>query len=473
MADPFADIPIGNKSSDPFSDIPVDSKLKTEERRGTIKGSIRRMQEPGFTPPVSQPIPTGEQLAGQFKQAGIGAAAAIPGTVGDIESLSRFAGKKVGLPLQQESFFPTTEQIATRFGVDPSSKEETEARKIGMLAGGLFGPSALAKGLRLAGESSFIGRPGLRAADIAKQAEKEGFTVSAPQARQAEPKGVPLKSAEQQKMNRLVSQETGEVSNVISPEFITGRRDKLGKIYDRLYGQNFKIDSSVASAANNISNFLQGINPAGSVKVKNIADNIVKRIDPITLSGTIDGKELKALRTSASDIAWSSENPTARIEARKLVNQIDKAIENTNTAISKELKDTNRKYWATMTLQDLRLANDPSIMAGNISPQKLGGILERDGGLKNHPLKRFGDYGTALKMRSITEGAQAESDPFKSLLALGGRGLKAITPMVSPTADIARRAIQKRMAPGVVKTPAVMPVPAAASTAGKFVPQED
>lgn len=471
MADPFADIPIGNKSSDPFADIPVEAAPKAD-RRGSVGGAMRRMQEPGVTAPAMPQAYSPKELGEQYKQGAIGFGAAIPGTVGDIESLGRFVGGKVGLPLEKESFFPTSATIATTFAGEPGSKEESEARKIGMFAGGLFGPSALAKGLRLTGESALIGRPGLRAADIAKQAEKDGFTVSAPQVRQAEPKGVPLNAADQQKMNRLVSKETGESTNSISPEFITKRREALGKDYDRLYKNDFNIDANVASSANNIALFLDSVNPAGSAKVKNIAENIVNRIDPKTSKGTISGKELKALRTSANDVAFTSENGTARIEARKLVHQIDEAIENTNPAIAKELKETNRKYWATMTLQDLRLSNDASIMAGNISPQKLGGVLEKDGGLKSHPLKRFGDYGTALKMRSITEGAQGETDILRSALSLGGKAARALTPIAAPAADFARRAVQKRMTPGVVKTPVIMPKTAAAAEAGRIVTEE-
>ena len=472
MAD-ISDLPVPPKNASvDISDLPAPQPAQERPRMPTsIRGAMRRMQEPGFVPPAAQPIPSREELASKWTQAGIGAGAAIPGTVGDIESIGRFVGRKVGAPISQQTFFPTSEQIAETFA-GPVSPEDEESRKIGMLAGGLFGPSALAKGLRLAGESALIGRPSIRAAQIAKDAEKEGFKVSAAQARQAEPKGVPMSASEQQKMNRLVSKETGEVSDVVGPEFITKRRNELGKDYKRLYKQNFDIDSQVASAANNVSNFLQNINPAGSAKVKNIAENIVSRIDPATLKGTISGKELQALRTEVSNIAWSSSNSNARLEARQLVNAIDKAIENTNPAISKELKETNRKYWATMTLQDLRLSKDPSIMAGNVSPQKLGSLIESEGGLANHPLKKYGDYGTALKMRSITEGAQAETDPIKAAIALSGRAAKALTPIVSPVTDIARRAIQRKMTPGVVKTPVIMPVPAAAATAGKFVPQE-
>lgn len=451
----------------------IETKTPTVERMPrSISAGMRRMQAPAYKPPSAENIPTMEELGGQWKEAGIGAAASIPGTLGDIESLGRFAGKKVGLPISGETFLPTSEQIATTFAGEPSSKKEEEARKVGMLAGGLFGPSALAKTLRIAGESALIGRPGIRSADIARQAEKEGFTVTAPQVRQAEPKGVPLNAVEQQKMNRLVSKETGKEVDTISPEFITERRKDLGKDYDRLYSSNFRINSSVASAAQNIVDFINSVNPASSAKIRNIAENISERLDPATLIGNISGKELRALRTAAGDVAFSSANADARFQARKLINQIDKAIEDTNPQIAKELKDTNRKYWATMTLQDMRLSGDPSIMAGNVSPQKLGILIEKDGGLPNHPLKRFGDYGTALKMRSITEGAQTEADVIKSLMSAGGKATRMITPVISPITDIARRAAQRTMKPGAVTTPPIMPAPAAAATAGKFVPTE-
>lgn len=445
----------------------------TQRMPRSVSAGMRRMQTPTYSPAPAQPIPTMEQLGSQFKEAGIGAASAIPGTVGDIESLGRFAGRKAGLPISGKSFFPTSERIASTFGGEPASKEDEQARNVGMLAGGLVGPSSIAKTLRLTGESALVGRPSIRAADIARQAEKEGFTVTAPQVRQAEPKGIPLNAEEQRKMNRLISKETGKEVDSISPEFITKRRQDLGKDYDRLYANNFRINSSVSSAAQNIANFINSIDPAGSAKIRNIAENISERLDPQTLIGNIPGKELRALRTSAGEVAFSSANPDARVQARKLINQIDKAIEDTNPQVSKELKDTNKKYWATMTLQDLRLSGDPSIMAGNVSPQKLGMLLEKDGGSMNHPLKRFGDYGTALKMRSITEGRQAETDLVKSLLSAGGKTARMVTPIAAPITDIARRAAQRKMTPGVVKTPPVMPIPAAAATVGKFVPPSE
>ena len=445
---------------------------KKETMPRSVSAGMRRMQAPNYQPAPATPIPTMEQLGGQFKEAGIGAASAIPGTIGDIESLGRFAGRKAGLPIQQKSVFPTTEQIATAVGGEPSSKEDAEARKTGMLAGGLFGPSALTKALRLTGESALIGRPGIRAAEVARQAEKEGFTVTAPQVRQAEPKGIPLNAVEQRKMNRLVSKETGKESDVITGDFISKRRESLGEDYNRLYSGDFKVDSSVASSAKAISSFLDNIDPAGSTRLKNIANNIVDRINPKTLMGSIPGEELRALRSAAGEIAFGAKNADARKEARKLITQIDTAIENTNPQIAKELKDTNKKYWATMTLQDLRLSGDPSIMAGNVSPHKLGLVIEGDGGLPTHPLKRFGDYGTALKMRSITEGTQAEADVVKSLMSAGGKAARAITPMVAPITDIARRGAQRMMKPGVVETRPIMPAPAAAATAGKFFPTE-
>jgi hypothetical protein len=70
------------------------SPSETKERRGTIKGSIRRMQEPGFVPPASQPIPTGKELAkgytdvakatgAKIGEMGTGLGELVPGPIGE------------------------------------------------------------------------------------------------------------------------------------------------------------------------------------------------------------------------------------------------------------------------------------------------------------------------------------------------------------------------------------------------------
>lgn len=210
----------------------------------------------------------------------IGGVSAIPGAVGDIESLGRAGLNLVGANVSPETFAPTTEEIskATRkmLGFKPSAEEEVGST-LGGIVGGFFGPGEVARGIKSLGETKLIGRPGIEAAKIAKTAEKEGFTVSASQAREAEPRGAELSPKEQYKLNELVSAETGEKTKNISPEFIKKRFDSLGKDYDNIYAREFQIDENIAKIVENIAKTESQLGAAGSSEVASIANNIANR----------------------------------------------------------------------------------------------------------------------------------------------------------------------------------------------------
>jgi hypothetical protein len=212
--------------------------------------------------------------------AAVGGVSALPGAVGDIESLGRSGLRLAGADVSEKTFAPTTEEIskgARKFlGWKPSAEEEIGST-FGSLIGGFFGPGEYARGLKAISESKVIGRPGIQAARAAEAAEKEGIQVAAKQVREMEPKGKELSPAEQFKVNEAVTAETGEKTNSISPEFIKGRLNKLGEKYNEIYSGEFQIDENIAKIVENIARTEAQLGAAGSSDVASIASNISNR----------------------------------------------------------------------------------------------------------------------------------------------------------------------------------------------------
>ena len=722
---------------------------------GTFTGSY----EPA---PVATNMPYSEQMKnlGRFGEGvAVGTVAAVPGTIGDVESLGRAGLRLAGANVSSETYAPTTEKISKEsrsvlnriLGLKPSQAEELGSTFGGVL-GGFIGPGAIEKGAAFAGEK-LAGRASSKAAEVAKAAEGEGFTVSSAQARAADPAGRNLSETEQMKINQKVSSETGKSTNQVDAKFIESRLDDLGKDYDKIYSNEFQIDENiaseakkiaqiegqlgaagdegVASIARNISNRWQrakeaadseamsqqmmgiikgqqtalkrGQQPQGSVgsyvyktfspgeridavpltpqllreygagnytnvrpitaadspawakdvnslitdltdklglrvrpgvyvgngsgaygwahpnghiflsenllkspkdavatalhefghmtefqlfeqapkeikqaindawnaskkegvgktveqlrpitsekygpdhakmvpstirdkeyylgfkewfaeqvsrhlttdvKAVTLADKFFKGIadvwkaiyqkvtgylpksdaidqfmrynwegklidenstlrifqapetgvvsdvakeSPSAFQGTtepvfasIKGEDLKRLRTYISSRAANSSDGNVRFQARQVLNQIDKAIEKTNPKLAKRLQETNRKYRATLALQEMNKSGDASIAAGNISPAAIGRMLRAEGSDLSHPLSKVGEYGTTLKMRSATEDAEPQTDAVRSLLSLTGRKLRALTSPLSYPLGRGQRAIQRGMSP--------------------------
>jgi hypothetical protein len=187
----------------------------------------------------------------------------------------------------------------------------------------------------------------------------------------------------------------------------------------------------------------------------------------------IDGRDLQRLRSYISDRAANHPDGNIRFQARKVLKQIDDAIEQTNPAKKALLQKTNQKYRATLTLRDLQKSGDASLNAGNISPQTLGRAIQADGYELTHPLSKWGQYGNVLRMRSATQGAEYSPDPIRSLLTRGGRLIRYLGGPLTPVWETAQRNFQRKMTPGA--PPAVRPnyvVPAAGVPARAFPSEE-
>jgi len=783
MADLSFDDLIPQQPSGGSKELDFGDLVPKAEPEGRFRGGYKRQVREAFERPAVKPAaPTGEELKEKWKDVAVGTAQGLPagvlGLPGDIEALGRLPLKPFGV--SQETFVPTSGDIATKFFGEAETPQQAGGRALGSFLSGSFAPGAISKAGSFIKEGA-IGRPSIRGAKVAAEAEAEGLPVAARQVRGKEPIGEPLSLKEQEKINEEVSKITGASTKSIDPEFVQGRIDSLGKTYNKIYEGEFNIGENVAAAAKAIAQEEAAIGAAGDAGVASIARNIFgrwnkaredaealaqqqqimqvikgqqtamkrgtgapagsggevvikkfgpgERVDaapltddllraynagdhtnvrpitaadapawasdvnkvlteltenlglrvrpgiyvgngagsygwahpyghiflneklltkpkdalatalhefghvvefqlfeqappalkkaineawaaskvegkgktveqlrpisadkygpehkgmipktakdkeyylgfkewyaeqvsrwlttkqqPITIvdkffkgvadtwkkiyekvtgylpmaqttdefmklnwngklineettlkifqaleqpktptgvpiGGTvdtaknialsepviakIDGKDLQRLRSYISNRAANHPDGNVRFQARRVLKQIDDAIEQTNPAKKALLQDTNKKYRATLTLRDLQKGGDASLNAGNISPQTLGRAIQADGYELTHPLSKYGQYGNVLRMRSATQGPEYSPDPIRSLLSRGGRVIRYLGGPLTPLYESAQRRFQRKMTPGA--PPEVTPgygVPAAAA-AGRTLP---
>lgn len=287
--DDLAAPPKGGKSGAlTFDDLaPSRPAPRAEAPSGQMLPSYDPMGVPtGFTEaaPAATQMPYGEQMkkvgefVGRTGRAGVeGAIAGVPGIFGDIESLGRMGLGYAGFDVDPESALPTTERIADwAFG-----EVETPEEKAGRVLGSIFSPQAplraLAKAPRAIAESALIGRPGVRQAEIAAEAEAAGFKVAPSQARDVGPKSAVVTPAEQERLNRQATAAAGKEAPKADETFMAERAKEFDKQYRQVYNRNFLIDENVAKALDEIAKQERAIDPAGSSMVSGVASNLSAR----------------------------------------------------------------------------------------------------------------------------------------------------------------------------------------------------
>lgn len=330
--------PASTKQGLSFDDLVPKPAPRSQGGMGGFRANVQRAFE---TPTDWQEVGKGgaknlEELGEQWRQFGIGAAAAIPGTFGDIEALAKlpFKAKGYGAGVDWIPDLPTTEQIPGMLGIEEPSPEMAKERGAGAFAGGLYGPAALEKLLGKGIRSLAGGAPSLRSAKIAEEAEKAGLKVSSGQAREIEPKGKALDQVDQREINRMASAETGKVADSVDQEFVRERFETLGKDYQKAYNRTFKIDEGTANVLKNIIRDEIAVSPAGSSEVAGIADNITRRWE----SAKQKAAELAAFKMMQGQVssmrkgeradAWITKRfgPGERIDAPELTPEVMREI---------------------------------------------------------------------------------------------------------------------------------------------------
>ena len=415
-------------------------------------------------PPTSaKPMPYGEQMKEMGRAAlgyGKGAISQVTGTPGDVEAAARLlynlGVSKSGAPLPQvseEPYFKTTEERYKQLFGAP----KTPGEKAGAALGEVFGlPTALGlgkkAGVKLA--ESLVGRTTETAGKIAREAEKLGFKLEPRQVRAKEPLGSPgfMGAAEdnQTLANRLASKATGVESPEINRELVKERLTTLGNDYNEIFNRKFNMGNEIVGDLQSIVDFEQRVRPADARRATQIASSILGKYEeaPKTALGKlpryfqVDGNELQRLRSELSYLSQSAPISTDRRVAGQFVEAIDDAITRANKDVGKKLVDTNRKYAATKTLEDM--IEKGTVFQGNISLDKLGDYVASNAygfgsGTSKHPLTDLAIMGRELGIRGIFEGVQEPAGELSQLLSKTGRFVAPVTR--TQAARAAQRAI--------------------------------
>ncbi len=388
----------------------------------------------------------------------------VMGIPGKIEALARTALSPFGVKrettfpespfgVERETIFPESSQLRQGIRDLITDEPETIFEKVGGGVGELIGPSALGRALRF-GVTSALGRPSVAANDLARTAEDLGFRLEPGMLKPSSPvksPGFAGNAARNQSLsNRLVTRETGVEAGEITPRFVGERLTDLGRDYDAIFGGPIRADRQLIGELQNIADFERRVNPASVVSATRASENIVNRYNQAVqnvgqnvTAVAVDGRDIQRLRNELSRVARTATDGNDRRIAYQFVERIDDAIARTNPNIAARLAETNRKYAATKTLEDL--IDKGAIRQGNISLERLGDHLAQNvygygSGRSRHPLLDLGTIGRELGLRARWEGsAGASDDIIKSILGKSGRILGGATGLRTQAARRAQR----------------------------------
>jgi hypothetical protein len=406
--------------------------------------------------PYSEQMQKAAEWFGRFgKGFGKGVVGGVAGAPGDIEQLARQGfnltsklatatggfvppeyqtGSKTPTLVSEKSYLPTSQRVEEALFAKPKTLEE----KVGVTAGEILGVptvAGLGKGLVRKGTEAILGRTTKTIGDLASKAEDLGFKLEPRQLREEQPLGSPgfmgAAKENQRLANELASEATGVKSKEISPQFINDRLKEADKSYSNIFDRQLKIDKPLIDDLNKIAEFEGRVRPADVRSATQASNNIIGTFNraqseigqPITAL-KVDGKELQRLRNDLSYIARTANIGDDRRVAGQFVEAIDNAIARNNKSLAKELADTNRKYAATKTLQDM--IEKGTVSGGNISLEKLGDYIAANSygfgaGTSRHPLADLGMMGRELNIRGLFQGVQEPSGELSQLLSKTGR----------------------------------------------------
>lgn len=411
------------------------------------------------------------------RQIPAGMIAGIPGFVGDIETLGRAGLRFAGADVEPRSTFPTTERVGEAFFGEPETKAGRIGREVGAILSPLGAVSGAVRGVGRLGRA-VVGESAPQTERLAQAAERLGFKLEPMQVRADVPRGSPgfgeRAIAENQRLaNELASRATGVTTNEITPAFIGKRLEALGDDYNKIFNRQFQLDGTIMGSMQNMADFERAVSPATVTGVRSAADNILDRFkaagNPARLP--IEGRELQALRDRMSYIARTAEQGQVRFRAGQFVDEIDATIARTDPKVAQTLAETNQKYAATKTLEEM-IERNAIDGAGNISLERLGDIVAKNAygfgaGTTRHPLYDLAYLGRALKIRGRFEGAEVPSDVLGALATRLGRTLN-----VAGRTQLAR-GVQRNISQGLRRPGVVGPASVPAAAAGRVLEEEE
>ncbi len=118
--------------------------------------------------------------------------------------------------------------------------------------------------------------------DLAKKWEDKGVILDTAQLRPEKPISSPGYKTKAQVNNEKIltkeaTKETGLETENITPQYLKERIEKFSKNYDKIFNRNFEIDKTFVDKLQEISDFEQRVNPAGSRQIIGTAKNLVNR----------------------------------------------------------------------------------------------------------------------------------------------------------------------------------------------------
>lgn len=119
---------------------------------------------------------------------------------------------------------------------------------------------------------------------LSKKAEDMGFILEPAQLRKDRPLASPgfsevAKVKNEKIATELATKATGKQTENVTPSFVGGRMEELGKDYDKIFNRNFTIDSDLVKTIRDMKNFEVSVGPAGVGEVTRTADNIIRRFN--------------------------------------------------------------------------------------------------------------------------------------------------------------------------------------------------
>lgn len=291
-----------------------------------------------------------------------------------------------------------------------------------------------------------VGVPSKAAEEIVAPFEARGYKLEPMQMTRDEPSYSPgfmkNKVTNQNLANQDASKATGKLADEkgITDTFLNERFKTLGNDYDKIYNKekSFLIDAKTLQELKSIAMAEAEIAPGQARTASQGAINLINKIE--TEGNLVNSKFLGDVLSELKKDVRSAQGREKNIIS-DVISSIDGSLIRNHPTVAKELSDLNKKYKATIILDDLAAGKTPGIKNGDISLRQLGANIDR---LKGTDLYELGRFGRASNMSARWEGAGAGAKPLPESILSPTRLARALATGAGLRSQTARR-IQKKL----------------------------
>lgn len=324
--------------------------------------------------------------------------------------------------------------MATRPVTDESKDFATEKLKQGgegaAFSGGLAAGGETLAGLKDFGKRVVFGIQSDGAKGLWDKAKQLGFSIRPEQSRADSARVSQSGLSDADKLQnadagaRLVSEQTGNPTRRLTPQWFDDTFKSLGAKFEQVYapGTRLKIDKAAIDELKATVSEQQAMgSPFMSRKALAAANRMITEYETQAASsgvGKIRSVNLPAeyIQDLRSNLRQSAEMTGDRIQAGAMhdtIKAIDDSVARNHPALAAILKDASPKYRAALTLEYGRKHGFVD-KEGSVSLEGLGDYLKStDGGYtrgtSSHPLAEAGQLGEALGIRSLGQSSVAGS----------------------------------------------------------------